>query len=114
MSEQTPEPDIEQLTIWRNVLDALGQLDAAWGNVAASSEDSGGGAGSLPRFPDGLVLALTNAGMKGSQALAGIAEALNERSGQDFSEVTEAQADVAARWNAVRARVSGDSESAQG
>lgn len=113
MSERTPDPDVEQLTIWRNVLDALGQLDAAWGSVAASSEDSEGGAGSLARFPDGLVLALTHAGMKGSQALAGIAEALNERSGQDFSEVAEAQADVEALWNAVHARVSGGSESAQ-
>lgn len=114
MSEQTPDPDIEQLTVWRNVLDALGQLDAAWESVAASSEDGEGGAGSLPRFPEGLVLALTNAGMKGSQALAGIADALNDRSGQDFSEVTEAQAEVAACWNAVQTRVTGDPEPAQG
>ncbi|MEV4643301.1 hypothetical protein [Saccharopolyspora sp. NPDC049357] len=106
MSERTPDPDVEQLTIWRNVLDALGQLDAAWGSVVDSSEDSDGEAGSPPRFPDGLALALTSAGMKGSQVLAGLADALNERSGEDFSEVASAQAEVEALWNAVHARMS--------
>ncbi|MEV4729653.1 hypothetical protein [Saccharopolyspora sp. NPDC049426] len=106
MSERTPDPDVEQLTIWRNVLDALGQLDAAWGSVVDASEGSDGVASSSSRFPDGLALALTKAGMKGSQALAGIADALNQRSGEDFSEVAEAQAEADALWSAIHARIS--------
>ncbi len=105
MSDQTPEPDIEQLTVWRSVLDALGQLDAAWESALDSSGEDNGGGGSLPRFPDELVVSLTNAGMKGAQALTGIAGALDERSAHDFSEVVESQTDVEARWNAARDQV---------
>lgn len=105
MSDQTPEPDIEQLTVWRNVLDALGQLNTAWESAVDSSGEGEGGGGSLPRFPDELVTSLANAGMKGAQALTGIAGALDERSGHDFSEVVESQAEVEDRWNAVRDQV---------
>lgn len=113
MSDQTPEPDIEQLTIWRNVLDALGQLNAAWESAVASSAEGDGGAGSLPSFPDELVASLTNAGAKGASALTGIAGALDERSGHDFSEVVESQKDVEARWDNSRDRV-GEAESDAG
>lgn len=105
MSDQTPEPDVEQLTIWRNVLDALGQLNAAWENAVDSSAQEaqdGAGAGSLPRFPDELVVSLANAGAKGARALTGIADALDERSDHDFSEVVGSQRDVEAKWGSAR------------
>ncbi|GAB3680313.1 hypothetical protein [Saccharopolyspora tripterygii] len=105
MSDQTPEPDVEQLTIWRNVLDALGQLNAAWENAVDSSAQDDGGAGALPSFPDELVVSLANAGVKGARALTGIAGALDERSEHDFSEVVESQKGVEGRWESSRDRV---------
>lgn len=105
MSDQTPEPDVEQLTIWRNVLDALGQLNAAWENAVDSSAQDDAGAGSLPGFPEELVVSLANAGAKGARALTGIAGSLDERSDHDFSEVVESQEDVEGRWENARDRV---------
>lgn len=105
MSDASPDPNVEQVTVWRNVLDALGQLSSSWeGAVAAEANaDRGQGPGSLP---DDLVTAFLLAGERGAEALEGIAEALaTQAPGAAFAEVAEAQRHARQAWNDARREV---------
>jgi hypothetical protein len=81
MSESVEEPSIEQLTVWRNLLDAFGQLDAAW-SVAAHARQQP----DALHMPDYTVTALTNAGHRGARALHGLAQLLVDHYGSEVFE----------------------------
>lgn len=79
MSDASREPNVEQVTAWRNVLDALGKLSSSWEGavVVESSANRGQGTGSLT---DDLVTAFLLAEERGAEAMAGLS--WFKRSGQ--------------------------------
>ena len=108
MSED-PEPNTEQITIWRNLLDAFGQLSSAWESAAEAQRDAaaGQGPGTL-RLPEELVVAFTHAGARGAEALAGVADVLAmQESSASFGGVADAQRTAHTAWLQAHRAVSG-------
>jgi hypothetical protein len=93
------EPDVEQLTVWRNLLDALGQLSSAWDaaeDLADALESEAVG------LPDEMVIALACAGVHGAEALHGVARVL--ASGprpHKFAAVADSQRRAQQQWAEV-------------
>jgi hypothetical protein len=92
---------VEQITLWRNLLDAFGQLSAAWeiAEQAQRTASAGTGPGAL-HMPREVVLAFTRAGNAGAQALVGLAEVLgNQHGNQDlFSPVLDGLHTAQQHW----------------
>lgn len=98
-TEETP--NTAQITVWRNLLDAFGQLSAAW--AAARDAQGLAQAGEGPAgmgMPGDLITSFARAGEGGSEALAGLAEVLahQRRSGTTFDQVVETQAQAHQEW----------------
>jgi hypothetical protein len=94
------EPNIEQLTVWRNLLDALGQLSSAW-DAASEPEVQiiGGPGGDVHDLPEDLVTAFAHAGARGAEALAGVARVLAAQRGADeFDAVADVQRRAHQEW----------------
>ncbi len=105
MEDSTSEVKTEQIAIWRNLLDAFGQLSSAWDTAVEAQRQApqgqGPGAGTLP---DDLVAAFTLAATRGSEALTGIAEMLAAQSSNEEIEATvQAQRAASQHWEAARA-----------
>ncbi len=109
MSDLTPQPDTEQVTVWRNLLDACGQLSAAWDEVSASQLPAAGEASratdgeAVPELPKELVTALTRAGEECAEALAGMAAVLAGQPGsaQRVSDLASSQRQAYQEWSNV-------------
>ncbi len=112
MNDHSPEPNTEQITVWRNLLDAFGQLSAAW--EAAREAQSAAGAGSGPAesyLPESLVASFARAGQETAETLTGVAEVLH-RQGEDgdsapFADVLETQRTARDRWSTAHDAISG-------
>ncbi|GAA2804751.1 hypothetical protein [Saccharopolyspora taberi] len=98
---QDDAADVEQLTVWRNLIDALGQLSSAWDSASeVESTDVG-------YLPDELVTALAHAGARGAEALTGVARVLADRTGnEEFTFVAEAQQSAQRQWDEAHRVVS--------
>jgi hypothetical protein len=110
MSEDSETPNTAQITVWRNLLDAFGQLSAAWAAArdAQRGADEGEGPASLG-MPDDLVTSFTRAGQEAAESLSELAAVLarqqdNEAEaaqGATFDEVSEAARTAAQHWAAA-------------
>lgn len=110
MSDVSPEPNVEQVTVWRNLLDALGQLSSAWEGAVDAESGAARGEGPGAALPDDLVTAFALAGSRGAVALAGIADALAaQEHGEAFAEVAETQRHAQRAWYSARRETSGSS-----
>jgi hypothetical protein len=102
---------VEQITLWRNLLDAFGQLSAAWeiAEQAQRTADAGAGPGAL-HMPREVVLAFTRAGNAGAQALAGLAEVLGNQHGNQklFSPALDASNTAQQHWATAHTTISAD------
>ncbi|QUH03476.1 hypothetical protein HUO13_24010 [Saccharopolyspora erythraea] len=112
MSDVTPEPNTEQITVWRNLLDAFAQLSSAWDTAAEvqeqAAEDQGPG---TTRMPAELVTAFFNAGTRGAEALTGVANVLADQPDVQAEAVADAQRRAHGAWQEARKAFSGDAES---
>ena len=108
-----PEPNTEQITIWRNLLDSFAQLSAAWqaAEQAQRTAEQGAGPGTL-QMPDSLVTSFSRAGSEASDALSGVAAVLSRQTGNDetFEGVAESQREARDAWVAAHSALS-DEES---
>ncbi len=77
MTDEENTPNTAQITMWRNLLDAFGQLSAAWAAAhdAQKGAEAGEGPGTLT-MPSDLIVAFTRAGEGGAEALSGLATVL--------------------------------------
>lgn len=107
MAQTQPEPNTDQLTMWRNLLDAFGQLSAAWETAADVQKQAGPGHGpGTLHIPEELITAFARAGNRGAEALAGLAEVLNNQHGvYAFDEVASTQEHAAQAWSAAHEQV---------
>lgn len=108
----TYEPNVEQLTAWRNLLDAFGQLSAAW-DAASESEVKilGEHEGDVRDLPEDLVVAFAHAGVRGTEVLAGVARVLATQQGSEaFEAVADLQRQAHQRWSDAHSAVSGGTE----
>jgi hypothetical protein len=101
MNPHAPEPNTEQITIWRNLLDAFAQLSAAWEAAAEAQRaaEAGKGPGAIAMPPD-LIISFSRASREGADTLAGVAAVLSQQSGKtdQFSEVAELQRAARDAW----------------
>lgn len=104
MTQQAGEPNAEQLTIWRNLLDAIGQLQASW-DVAVRAQHSaepGAGPGTV-HMPEELIKAFAEYGGTTAAILEGLAQVLAEQPGHSaFSAVPRASKEARRQWQAAR------------
>lgn len=108
MNDHTSDPNTEQITIWRNLLDAFGQLRAAWDAAAEAQHEADAGAGPAAlKMPEALVLSFSRAGSEVADALAGVAAVLANQSGQSdvFGETAETQRQARDLWSRSHERV---------
>ncbi len=105
MSDPTTDPNIEQITIWRNLLDAFAELSAAWDAAAQAQQDATPGRGpSGLAMPRSLIASFGRAGEQGSDALAGLATVLAQQ-GEDyavFGDVADAERIARDQWHQAR------------
>lgn len=108
MQDYTSDPNVEQITVWRNLLDAFAELTAAWETASRAQEQSepGEGPGGLA-MPRSLVGSFARAGQEGADALAGLATVLAQQGdAQDaFGDVADAQRAARDQWQAARQRL---------
>ncbi|GAB3294338.1 hypothetical protein [Parasphingorhabdus pacifica] len=101
MKDHTSDPNTEQITIWRNLLDSFGQLSAAWGAAAEAQQEADAGKGpAAHQLPESLVVSFSRAGMEVADALAGVATVLSHQSKQSdwFDETAEAMRAARDSW----------------
>ncbi|GAA4883843.1 hypothetical protein [Saccharopolyspora cebuensis] len=100
-------PGIEQLTLWRTVLDALGQLSSAWETVHSSVEQTG----EPLEVPEEVAAALARAGTRGAEALSGVAEALAASAGgAAFADLADDQQRTRDGWQRATHGLTGDGQ----
>lgn len=106
--EDTPEirqdlavPNTVQIMAWRGLLDAFGQLSAAWSTAgqAQQAADPGTGPGT-PEMPDELVSAFTSVCRDTADVLTGIAAVLSRQKTdpEPFAEVLASQRAARGSW----------------
>jgi hypothetical protein len=104
---------VEQITLWRNLLDAFGQLSAAWeiAEQAQRTASAGSGPGAL-HMPREVVHAFTRAGNAGAQALVGLAEVLGNQHGNHdiFSPALDALRSAQRHWATAYTTISSAGE----
>ncbi|MGH3449927.1 MAG: hypothetical protein ACRDQW_04210 [Haloechinothrix sp.] len=109
MTEEENTPNTAQITMWRNLLDAFGQLSAAWSAAHDAQElaHAGEGPGSLT-IPSDLIVAFARAGESGAESLAGLAGVLahQHESGHEFDEVEQTQRRAWEQWTAAHGSMS--------
>lgn len=93
----TPEPDTEQITAWRNLLDSFAQLSAAWQAAEETSPDRPG------PMPEPLATSFSRAGAEAADALAGVAAELARQTGNatTFDQVADSQRRARDAWRAA-------------
>ncbi|MEU6127678.1 hypothetical protein ABZ805_00760 [Saccharopolyspora sp. NPDC047091] len=103
-----PEPTTEQLTAWRNLLDAFAQVSASWDAAVAIDREAGPGEGPASSVPEPLHASFARAAAETSDVLAGIADALGdgERAGT-FAEVDRAQRAARDAWSSAHSSSTG-------
>lgn len=104
MTERTPEPNTDQITVWRNLLDAFGQLSAAWeaAGQAQRASEAGSGPGAM-QMPESLVNSFARAGEEAADTLTGVATVLSNQQGatRTFAEVARSQSAARDQWTAA-------------
>lgn len=103
MAEQASDPNAEQVTIWRNLLDTFGQLQSAWEIAVRAQQNAGPGEGpGTMHMPEEMIAAFAEAGGKAAAILEGLAQVLSEQPGhRDFGTVAEAGGEARRRWQAA-------------
>lgn len=86
-------PPVDEISGWRELLDGLGQVTAAWQAIEQSRTAEAGAV----RLPSELVVSLTHAGQHAAEALAGLAELIAEQE-DDSASPADAQRAAAQRW----------------
>lgn len=100
------DPNTEQITVWRNLLDAFSQLSAAWEAAEEAQRTAGGGRGpGALRMPESLISSFVRAGEESADALTGVATVLSYQPGLDtdntpqrFTDIAEAQRLARDQW----------------
>lgn len=109
MTDEENTPNTGQITVWRNLLDAFGQLSAAWAAAhdAHFEAEAGQGPGSLT-MPSELITSFARAGEGGAEALSGLAQVLahQRNSGDEFARVEETQRKAYEEWSTAHDSVS--------
>ncbi len=101
MNDQTTDPNTEQITVWRNLLDAFGQLSAAWDAAGKAQQEAESGSGpDALGVPESLVAAFARAGEETADTLVGIASVLSQQEGntEPFAELAESQRRTRDQW----------------
>lgn len=97
----TSAPNTIQIMAWRGLLDAFGQLNAAWETAgqAQKAADPGAGPGAI-RMPDKLVSSFALACRDTAGVLTTIAEVLSHQQAEPeaFAEVLESQRAARVAW----------------
>ncbi|WP_189056078.1 hypothetical protein [Longimycelium tulufanense] len=95
-SEYTREKTTSQLVVWTELVQALDQLDMAWGKV----REAGPQVRESLQLPGNVAVALVQAGGRAADALAGVAEVLAQQgdSGGAFEDLAAAQQQIAENW----------------
>lgn len=105
MSDPTTDPNVEQITVWRNLLDAFAELSAAWDAAAKAQQAAEPGEGPTGlAMPQSLVASFGRAGQEGADALAGLATVLAQQGGDTaaFGDVADAQRTARDQWSTAR------------
>ena len=97
MTDVSSEPNTEQLTIWRNLLDAFGQLSSAWDTAEQAQQQLADAT-----VPEELVAAFAYAAARGAEALSGAADVLAAQNAEAFDAVAEAQRAAGKAWQDAR------------
>jgi hypothetical protein len=108
------ELNVDQVTIWRNLLDAFAQLDSTWEIAAQAQQEAepGAGPGAL-HMPAEMVAAFAHAGHRGARVLQGVAQVLaSQHAEAEFSPVRQAAEAAEQQWERARSAVaeSGDDD----
>ncbi|GAA3365218.1 hypothetical protein [Saccharopolyspora gregorii] len=103
-----PEPTTEQITAWRNLLDAFAQVSASWDAAVAIDRDAGPDEGPTSSVPEPLHASFARAAAETSDVLTGIAEALAEHEADGtFAEVARTQRAARDAWSSAHSSSSG-------
>lgn len=117
MENEAETPSTPQITVWRNLLDAFGQLSAAWEAVRDAEAEAvtslEAEAAMMPGEAD-VEVAFARAGEQTSEALAGLAGILHNhgRDGNPFGHVASAELAAHQKWAAAHRALSSSSEPA--
>lgn len=98
MDSVIPEKSTNQLVVWRELLDALDQLDLAWQKANPVAR----GANPSPQLPGNIAVALVTAAERGARAVAGVTDILvaQHDSGEAFGPVALALRTAMDAWPA--------------
>jgi hypothetical protein len=97
MHGATPEKSSHQLVVWRELLDALDQLEVAWRNTQATIPRS---STSSSQLPANIATALAKATERGTRTIADVTDVLVSQldSGSAFQPVAAALREALAQW----------------
>lgn len=100
-SRETSAPNTIQIMAWRGLLDAFGQLSAAWEAAGQAQRAAGPGAGpGAMQMPDQLVSSFALVCADTADVLTTIAEVLSHQKAEPeaFAEVAESQRAAREAW----------------
>ncbi|WP_239154537.1 hypothetical protein [Amycolatopsis sp. FDAARGOS 1241] len=96
MTQRQPEKSTNQLAVWRDLIQALEQVDAAW----KAAQPAGTGTAASSQLPGNLAVGLVEASHRATVAIVEITDILVEQydSGDAFHDIASALRQALARW----------------
>ncbi|AXB44754.1 hypothetical protein [Amycolatopsis albispora] len=89
----------DQLAVWKDLVEALEKVDAAWEATRAA----GAGTGASSLLPGDVAVAMVKACRRATVAVVGVTDTLVEQydSGETFQEIASVLRQAAAKWPAT-------------